>query len=163
MAEIYTQINGYNYQVSNYGNVINSKGKHIKPFNTENGYKRITLHKEGKQQKFPLHRLVYSTFNNDYEFEIDGELFVINHIDGNKQNNNLSNLEKVTQRENSTTCFRSDRNTKSSIYPGVSKEKNKWRARITFNNKTISLGYYETEELAHEAYKNKLKEYYGRD
>lgn len=67
-----------------------------KPEN-ENGYIRISLATTNKseQQKFPLHRMVLSTFCG-YELP-DME---VNHIDGDKTNNHLYNLEWTTRKEN---------------------------------------------------------------
>jgi len=39
----------------------------------------------------------------------------------------------------------------------------KWRAKIFFNERTISLGYFNLEQDAHTAFKNKYKELYFKD
>ena len=58
------------------------------------GYYRVDLEMPGqKRRKYLVHRLVWEVFNKV-------EPMIINHIDGNKQNNQLSNLENVTHREN---------------------------------------------------------------
>lgn len=100
--EIWRDIAGYDkYQVSNYGNVrsldYNRTGriKELKPYFTHDGYLMITLCKEGKRSKKRLHRLVAEAFleNPDNKPEV-------NHIDGDKTNNHIFNLEYVTCKEN---------------------------------------------------------------
>lgn len=60
------------------------------------GYVRVDLYKEGKRKSFAIHRLVLETFK-----PVEGmEKLQANHIDENKLNNNLSNLEWTTPREN---------------------------------------------------------------
>lgn len=59
------------------------------------GYKRVNLWKNNKGKKYSVHRLVASAFiENTYNKE------QVNHIDENKANNCVSNLEWVTQLEN---------------------------------------------------------------
>lgn len=86
------------YQVSNLGNIKSLdkkdslgrkvKGKKMKPIKRKDGYLDITLHKDGKGKHFLLHRLIAEAFienkNNSNE---------INHIDENKTNNKVENLE----------------------------------------------------------------------
>ena len=52
--------------------------------------------KIGDSKRIQLHKLVWTTFNGDF----DNTVFVINHIDGNKDNNCLSNLELLTYSQN---------------------------------------------------------------
>jgi hypothetical protein len=59
------------------------------------GYTRLKFNYEGKRYQILVHRVVYSFFNGEIP---DG--MQINHIDGDKKNNALSNLELVTPREN---------------------------------------------------------------
>lgn len=70
------------------------KGTKLKPSTTPNGYKLVTLHKNGVRSQFLVHRLVLSTFCGPC-----ANLFV-NHKDGNRINNNINNLEWVTHSEN---------------------------------------------------------------
>lgn len=64
------------------------------------GYKRFTyyFYKNGilKKRTVAVHILVYRVFHGDY----DKRMFEINHIDGDKTNNNIVNLEAVTHQEN---------------------------------------------------------------
>lgn len=63
------------------------------------GYLRVTLWKPSKQ-RWLLHRLVAECFLE----KVEGKTFV-NHIDGDKTNNEVSNLEWVTQSENEKHAF----------------------------------------------------------
>jgi len=61
----------------------------------EGGYSRIRFRYNGKYQNAFIHRIVYSFFKGEIP---DG--FLINHIDGDPGNNDLSNLEAVSPRDN---------------------------------------------------------------
>jgi hypothetical protein len=98
--EIFKAIEGYDgvYEISSYGNVISNcfgKRKELKQGIMTSGYKMIVLKKDGKQKSLSVHRLVAIHFlpNNDC-------LEQVNHIDGDKLNNNLSNLEWCTRSQN---------------------------------------------------------------
>ncbi|AVL94769.1 HNH endonuclease [Moumouvirus australiensis] len=86
-----------NYKVSNKGNVINSSGRFLSKMNRD-GYICINLTiKPGVTKRYRVHRLVAITFikNDDPDNKIH-----INHIDKNRSNNCVENLEWVTQKEN---------------------------------------------------------------
>lgn len=92
--EVWVSIDN-DYSVSNFGRVKHKFIDHYRLISGSihsDGYIFVTLH--GKQ--IPLHRLVARTFHCDTYVEN----LVVNHIDGNKQNNFASNLEWVTQQEN---------------------------------------------------------------
>lgn len=82
-----------NYEVSNQGHVRNKRnGKVLKPqLNKKEGYYRVNLN----NKHYYIHRLVADTF-----FEGDHQKIDVNHIDGNRLNNNISNLEWCTRKEN---------------------------------------------------------------
>lgn len=83
-----------NYEVSNFGNVRNKTTlKIMKQCNDQDGYKLVNLSNKGKTKLFRVHRLVLSTFTKDSNKQV-------NHINENKQDNNLNNLEWVTCKEN---------------------------------------------------------------
>lgn len=61
----------------------------------QKGYNHIVLSSNGKSRTFGAHRLMYEVFVGFIPLGME-----INHIDGNKSNNNVSNLELVSRREN---------------------------------------------------------------
>jgi len=100
--EVYKVIPGYeDYQISNLGNVKSTKRKTIRILKAERSkhkhtqYERVTLCKDGKTQRFLIHRLVAISFipNPNYKPQI-------NHKDNIGYHNEVSNLEWVTAKEN---------------------------------------------------------------
>lgn len=83
------------YQVSNKGRVKNTKtGKITYGSLADCGYKRFEIKfSDGRIKKFLVHRLVYECF-------VSPEYDVINHINGDKTDNRVENLESVTHKEN---------------------------------------------------------------
>lgn len=71
------------------------KGKTLKQTKTTTGYNKVELCKDGKAVSKRVHRLVATAFIDNPD-----DLPCINHIDNNPSNNNVSNLEWCTQREN---------------------------------------------------------------
>ena len=169
--EIYKNIPGYEnlYQVSNRGNIkslpkkrFNGKKdymtdeKILKPSLSPQNYLVVGLSKEKKNKTFTIHQLVATVFLNHKPC---GLKLVVNHKDSNKLNNNVENLEIITNRQNCSI----ERTLKSSSkYPGVSwrKKEKKWYASISIDNKIKSLGYFKTEYEAackyNEILKNKI-------
>jgi len=88
----------------------------------------------------------------------------IDHINGDKGDNRLSNLRLCSPAQNRQNKSKYKNNT--SGYKGVnfdssSKGKNPWRAKIVVNKKSISLGNYPTKIEAHHAYEKAAKKYFG--
>lgn len=119
--EIWKDIKQYEgiYQVSTLGNVRSlsrdivqqhfSDNKYcrrikyriVKPAKNKHGYKTVSLCFNGNKKTRNIHRLVAETFianPNDYP--------CINHIDGNKENNNVNNLEWCTYKYNTSEAIR---------------------------------------------------------
>lgn len=109
MGEVWKDINGYRgvYQVSNFGNIrsvdrldCNKRnriaGRIIRPGEKGNGYLQVSLvNAEGVRKNHYVHRLVMETFIGKCPDNCE-----VNHIDEDKKNNNLSNLEYVTHKTN---------------------------------------------------------------
>jgi len=83
----------------------------------------------------------------------------IDHVDGNRLNNQKANLRVVTQQQNSQNKKLHKNNTTG--YKGVHPFREKFRACIAINGKTIHLGLYHSAVEAAEAYDAKAKELYG--
>ena len=96
-VETFVKIEGFdNYEVSNLGKVRNIKsGRILKPSLNKNGYLRLWLCKNNKRKHLYLHRIIATAFIDNPD-----EKPCVNHIDENKLNNDLSNLEWCTVREN---------------------------------------------------------------
>ena len=78
------------------GNIYNTlTNQYLKGNIGENGYKYYRLSKNGKKKMYYTHRLVA-----EHYIDNPNNLPVVNHIDGNKLNNNVNNLEWVTYSEN---------------------------------------------------------------
>ena len=80
-----------NYFISSIGRFKNNKGQIISNYKSVSGYKRLNIQKKC----YLLHRLVALTFIPNIHNKKQ-----VNHIDGNKFNNTVENLEWVTNKEN---------------------------------------------------------------
>lgn len=86
------------YEINQYGDVRNKRTGHVKKPHVDSlGYLQVGLSKgvHGESHNKTVHRLVADTF-----FDGDHVDLQVNHIDGNKQNNFVGNLEWVTGSEN---------------------------------------------------------------
>lgn len=95
--EVWKPVKEYNYEVSSLGRVRNTSNNKILSLFDKNrmGYYRVILFKDGQRKRHFVHRLVAETFLENIENKPQ-----VNHKDGNKQNNNVENLEWVSQSEN---------------------------------------------------------------
>ena len=108
--------------------------------NEKYGYNRLTI----KTKKLYRHRIIAHAFIN---LDINDPKLQVDHIDGDRLNNNIVNLRIVSNQQNQWN------HTKAKGY-SWDKVKQKWRSHINVSSKKIHLGYYTTEEEAHQAYLN---------
>jgi len=114
------------------GEFIRKTGKQIsiKPDKTT-GYLRIMVNRK----HYLAHRLAW--------LYVYGYMpTIIDHIDGNKTNNKLSNLREVSSLENQRNLTLAKNNTSGVTGVSFSKSRNKWEAKIQVNGKTIHLGRF---------------------
>lgn len=103
MEETYKTIKDYpNYEVSSGGRVRNTKtGRVLRPSLNTGGYQHVGLPTNGKPKSHYIHRLVASAFIPNPENKR-----TVNHIDGDKTNNRVDNLEWCDDGENQKHAYR---------------------------------------------------------
>ena len=161
VTEKFVSIRGYEglYEISNFGRVKSFQrggGKFLSAPVSNNGYMAFILCKDGVHKGGIVHTLVWEHFGQG---ERDGHKLEVDHIDNNKSNNRIDNLQLLTARKNSNK-YRMTMENKKSKYIGVGwhKHTKKWIARLVLNGKRLSLGYFVNEIDAANAYQNKLAE-----
>lgn len=114
MREVFEDLKGYesSYQISDSGRIFTKRrlignkihyGRELIPQITRDGYLKVALSKNNECKKFYLHRLVAIQFLNN-----PMNLLQVNHRDGNKLNNNVSNLEWCTKQGNQNHAVRNN-------------------------------------------------------
>ena len=124
MKEIWKDVAGYEKTliVSNYGNIFNKIKKcYMKQFLSGKGYKTIYLWfpKTKKKKSLLVHRLVAKAFIPNIN-----NLQQINHIDGNKENNFVGNLEWCSPKDNNIHAIKNGLRTYTKIMKPILKIKN---------------------------------------
>ena len=105
MKELWKSTEGYEglYEISNLGNVRSiRRNKVMKPGSHRFGYRYVILCKEGSNKSVLVHRLVANAFIPRIPGKED-----VNHIDGDKSNNCVENLEWVSKSENMKHAYQS--------------------------------------------------------
>lgn len=157
------EIQNTNFSISNEGVIKNTiTGWIKKPRKDKYGYLRVSGYDLSKHKKVDLypHKLVAKLFiDNPYNYP------VVNHIDGDKENNNESNLEWTSHINNLKHRFFVLLNVgnKDNMPRGVyfNKEKQKWQVSIKHHEKTIYVGRYNNKQDAYKAYYYKFIEIKG--
>lgn len=110
-------VDGYvNYAISNYGNVYSfSRKVYLAYDENSEGYRRVTLCKDGVVKRHFVHRLVATHFITKEREDQN----MVNHKDGNKLNNHVSNLEWCTCSENTVHAFDNNLRTKDPSAPNA--------------------------------------------
>ena len=142
------------YMISSFGRVRRRHDDFYPKISLDGSrYYRVRLNRK----KYYLHRLLAQAFipNPMNKPQVD-------HIDGNRQNNSLSNLRWATSAENNWN--RGKQCNSTSEFKGVTFDKatGKWRARITGKDgKRKHLGYFHTKEEAAAVYEDAAKKEFG--
>lgn len=131
------------YKVSNDGKIYSvRKNKLLKPKINKYGYYEVCLFKDNKRYYRTIHRLVAETFisnANNYS--------VVNHLDSNKLNNNVFNLEWTTVSGNTKHCYENNKKFREQVLnnakKGTEKRKNKVVIKgIMFNSQVEASKYF---------------------
>ncbi len=152
----YKQIPDYpNYFASPYGEISNGRII-MKTYLINSGYASLKFSINGNRSSHLVHRLVAQTYIPNPESKKE-----VNHIDGNKLNNNVCNLEWVTSSENNIHARDTGlkvynlptlgiKKGKGSKYRNVTWEKarTKWIGAVRHNKKTYFQKRFNTEEEA---------------
>lgn len=119
------------------------------------GYKKGSITINGRRFHISAHQVAWAVCYGTWAVN------VIDHIDGCKSNNRISNLRDVTQSQNLQNG-RTPQTNKSGL-KGVSwsAHANKWQSSIRRNGSSVHLGYYPEKHDAHEAYKAAAKQIFG--
>jgi len=162
MEEIWKDVVGYEglYQVSNMGNVASLKFNKFKLLNKlihNQGYTMARLYRNGRGSTIKIHRLVALSFINSNL--PNNHSLVVDHINNNKADNRLENLQILTTRQNNIKEGRYSRG--SSKYVGVywCNTKMRFLSFINIGNKKIRVGTFSCEHEANKKRNEMLKQY----
>jgi len=146
--EVWKEIKGFeDYEVSNLGRVKSLKFNKVRILKgglISTGYYCVVLQCNGKKVTKTIHQLVAELF---LDHEPNGHKLVVDHIDNNKLNNRVENLQIVTNR------FNCSKDTKLK-YTGVYLVGNKYQSIISVDGKQYNLGFFKSKKEAIIYYKN---------
>ena len=119
-----------------------------------------------------VHHTGYKIFRVDYRQYREHRLIwlyvhgkvpkFLDHIDGNKQNNNIDNLRKATKNQNQHNTILSSKNTSGVKGVSWNKQSQKWRARIKLKKKEIHIGNFTTLKEAEFAIRKAREKLHGK-
>ena len=129
------------YAVDENGSVWSyRKNDWLSPGLNGRGYYIVNLWKNKKQKTYYVHRLVAQTYLDNYSEDLQ-----VDHINGCRINNNISNLRMVT-------CQQNHFNRTTAKGYSWDKNKEKWQAHIRIDYRLKHLGCFDTEAEARDAY-----------
>jgi hypothetical protein len=146
-AELWRDVIHYEgrYMVSNMGRVRSLLGRDsivLRSRTNQSGYERITLKRfGGGKQTISIARLVAQHFLSDWDPDL-----TVNHINWDREDNRVANLEMMTVTENCSNRCKED--CESRFIGVTSHGPGRWRARVWTGGERLSLGTFSTEEEA---------------
>ena len=171
--EVWKQISNLPYEISSLGKIRNLKGKVLKTYIQNSGYEQIKLNYQGLHIHKSILRLVAEAFITNPLNKL-----YVNHIDGNKLNNTIDNLEWCTNSENILHARKTGLNpynkptlglklkprsktAKQSQYLGVcwDNARQQWKAYVVFNKVKYLQKRYKSEHEAALARDTYIKQY----
>ena len=130
---------------SSYGSIVAVNECIRKQGKNHKGYSLVSLLKDGMHSTKVVHLLVWDHFGTKKR---DGMIITVDHIDNDKSNNRIDNLQLLTNRDNNS------KNRKGRYNTGVftNPDSKKFYAGITVNKKYKFLGSFNNAEDASKAY-----------
>ena len=110
------------------------------------GYRQIVI----KRRRVLAHRLAWFITHGAWPTEY------IDHIDGDRANNRISNLRQATNSQNTFA----QKKTKRGDFRGIRPVGNRWRAQIGAGSRLRHIGYFDSAEAARAAYRNAAVSHY---
>ena len=163
MDEIWVTVLGFDdYEVSNLGNVRRKERRRIRkdgkiglfkskkmfPSDNGRGYIQVTLTRDKQRYCKLVHRLVYESFNGSVT---SSTKYSIDHLNNNRSDNRLENLQFVTHRENVSRRWAMKRD----LPTGVKKSSaNSYKATARVGDKEVAIGSFKTALEASAAYQS---------
>lgn len=149
LSREFVPIEGSNYGINEYGEVKNFNTKTILKTFLISNYPAINITLNGKRKTMYCHHIMAATFLNHIAKR---GLITINHIDHDKTNNRLDNLEIISHRRNSALAYI---HKNRELPTGVVKTeigKRRYKTQISYLGVNNYLGCYYTAEEAHAVY-----------
>ena len=132
------------YYISDDGKVFNKNGREISQRKATNGYMRVNLRKGNQKYEKPTTVSVHRLVAEYYVPKIKGKEFV-NHIDGNKTNNEKNNLEWCTSKENSKHIYELNKEYREKCNENIKKAQKIRKKEIDVYKNNMFVGRYESK------------------
>lgn len=117
----------------------------LKKYLDKDGYHVVNVYRNKANKKHKVHRLVAEAFLGKNDLSV-------NHKNGIKTDNNVSNLEYVTHNQNDFHKWTVLRKAKCKYLGVTISPDGRYRAQIQINKKKIGLGYFNNPKIAHAVY-----------
>lgn len=152
---IWKDIPGYpDHQASNMGDIRYRK-KIVKSNITINGYKVVNMRTTpGKFKTENVHKLIAITFLNHVP---NGHKLHIDHIDWDKTNNRVENLQIITARENAAKDSFRRKSVKTPAGSVFNRRTGKYHSSVHYKYDVINLGQFDTNKEALDAYETAIE------